>query len=185
MIRETLNQAEERMQKVVEFFRQELATLRAGRASPALVERIRVDYYGTPTPLNQLASISVPEPRLLVIQPWDKNALGDIERALLKSELGITPNNDGNVIRLTIPQLTEERRNELIRLVRKKAEEQRVAVRNIRRDANDELKKLHHEGEITEDEYHRALEDVQKLTNRYIEQIDQLLAGKETEIREE
>jgi len=184
MIREVMKDAEERMKKVIEFFRQELASIRAGRAAPALVERIRVDYYGTSTPLNQLATISAPEPRLLVIQPWDKSAMDEIERAILRSDLGIPPNNDGNVIRLVIPQLTEERRIDLVRTIRKKAEEQRVAIRNIRRDANDTLKDLENESEITEDQYHRGLDDVQDLTDQYIDQVDSILATKEEEIME-
>lgn len=184
MIRETMSDAEKRMKQVIEFFRRELATIRAGRANPALVENIRVDYYGTSTPLNQMATISAPEPRLLVIQPWDKSVLDNVERAIMKSDLGIMPNNDGNVIRLTIPQLTEERREELVRTVRKKAEEQRVAIRNIRREANELLKELEAEGEISEDRYHHALDEVQELTNEYIEEIDDLLGAKEELIRE-
>jgi ribosome recycling factor len=172
------------MKKVVEFFRQELATIRAGRATPALVNNIKVDYYGTSTPLNQMATISAPEPRLLVIQPWDKSVIEDVERAILKSDLGITPNNDGTVIRLAIPQLTEERRTELVKTISKKAEEQRVNIRNIRREANEMLRDLENDGEITEDQYHRALDDVQELTDTYIDKVDSLLAAKEEEIME-
>lgn len=184
MIRATLSDAEKQMKKVVEFFRQELATIRAGRATPALVNNIKVDYYGTSTPLNQMATISAPEPRLLVIQPWDKSVIEDVERAILKSDLGITPNNDGTVIRLAIPQLTEERRTELVKTISKKAEEQRVNIRNIRREANEMLRDLENDGEITEDQYHRALDDVQELTDTYIDKVDSLLAAKEEEIME-
>jgi ribosome recycling factor len=184
MIRDTMKDAEQRMDKVIEYFRHELAAIRAGRATPTLVERIRVDYYGTSTPLNQLATISAPEPRLLVIQPWDKSVIDEVERAILKSDLGITPNNDGNVIRLVIPQLTEERRTTLVRTVRQKAEEQRVAIRNIRRDANDSLKQLQNQGDITEDQLHRSLDDVQDLTDHYISEINEILAAKEEEIME-
>ncbi|MEW5762677.1 MAG: ribosome recycling factor [Bacillota bacterium] len=172
------------MQKTVEIVKRELASLRAGRATPALLDRIMVDYYGTPTPVNQLATISAPEPRLLVIQPWDKTVMGEIEKAILKSDLGITPSSDGNVIRLAIPQLTQERRQELVRVIRKKAEEGRVAVRNIRRDANDQLKTKQKAGEITEDELRRGQDEVQKLTDKYIKEIDNLLAAKEKEVME-
>ncbi|NLP37923.1 MAG: ribosome recycling factor [Firmicutes bacterium] len=176
--------AEERMQKAVSVLKQDLGSLRAGRATPALLDKIMVDYYGSSMPINQLANISVPEPRLLVIQPWDKNAVPEIERAILKSDLGLTPNTDGSVIRLAIPQLTEERRKELVKVCRKKAEEGRVAIRNIRRDANEELKQMEKAGEITEDEYHRAMDEVQKITDKMIENVDKVLADKEKEIME-
>jgi len=172
------------MEKTVEFFRKDLAGLRAGRASPALLDRVMVDYYGTPTPLNQLASVSAPEPRLLVVKPWDVNSIGDVEKALLKSDLGLTPANDGSVIRLTIPQLTEERRTDLVRTVRKKAEEERVAVRNIRREANEMIRDLEREKEISEDESHRALDKIQELTDRSVGEIDSILEAKEKEIME-
>ncbi len=184
MIREVLDDTEERMKKTVEFFRKDLATLRAGRATPALVEKIMVDYYGTPTPIQQLASISVPEPRLLVVQPWDKTQVAAVEKAIAKSDLGIHPQSDGNVIRLVIPQLTEERRNELVRLIRKKAEEERVVLRNLRREANDLLKEAAKEGEISEDERDRALSEVQKLTDRYVAEVDKVLKAKEKELME-
>ena len=184
MIDDILKETEERMKKTVEFFRKELASIRAGRATPALLDRITVDYYGTQTPLNQLANVSAPEPRLLVIQPYDKNAVGDIEKAIMKSDLGITPNTDGSIIRLTIPQLTEERRQQLVKLVRKKAEEERVAIRNARRDANDQLKRLEREGEIPEDDARRAQGEVQELTDKYIKEIDELLAQKERDVME-
>jgi len=184
VIREVLDDTEERMKKTVEFFRKDLATLRAGRATPALVEKIMVDYYGTPTPIQQLASISVPEPRLLVVQPWDKTQVAAVEKAIAKSDLGIHPQSDGNVIRLVIPQLTEERRNELVRLIRKKAEEERVVLRNLRREANDLLKEAAKEGEISEDERDRALSEVQKLTDRYVAEVDKVLKAKEKELME-
>lgn len=177
-----LADAEGNMKKSVEVVKRELATLRAGRAAPSLLDKVNVDYYGTPTPLNQLATVSAPEPRLLVVQPWDKNAMADVERALLKSDLGITPTNDGNVIRLAIPQLTEERRAELVKVVKKKAEEGRVAIRNIRRDVNDKLKGQQKNGDISEDELRRLQDDVQKLTDKYIKEVDQLVAAKEKEI---
>ena len=184
MVGELLKDAQKRMEGAVEAFRREVGSLRAGRATPALLDKVRVDYYGTPIPVNQLATISVPEPRQLVIQPWDKSVLPEIERAILKSDLGLTPSSDGSVIRLTLPQLTQQRRQELVRQVRKLAEESRVAVRNVRRDVNDELKRLEREGEASEDEVRRALERVQKLTDEYVRTIDQVLEAKEAEILE-
>lgn len=177
-------EAEKKMKKTVEVFIKEIGTMRAGRAVPSLLDKITVDYYGTPTPLNQLAGISAPEPRLLVIQPWDKNAIGDIEKAILKSDLGLTPVNDGNVIRLSIPQLTEERRKELVKTIRKKAEEARVAIRNIRREINDAIKSLEKEGSITEDERRIGQDNIQDITNAQIKEIDLFLENKEKEIME-
>ena len=176
--------AEERMEKVINAFQRELATLRAGRATPALLDRIEVDYYGTVTPLNQLAGVSAPESRLLVIQPWDKQSLGDIEKAILKSDLGLTPTSDGNIIRLAIPQLTEERRKELVKLVRKKAEEGKVSIRNIRRDANEEIKQLEKSSDITEDERRRAQDKIQEITDKKIVEIDEVTNAKEKEMME-
>jgi len=176
--------AESKMEKTVATLRRELATLRAGRATPALLDKITVEYYGSATPVSQLANISVPEPRLLVIQPWDKKTMAEIERAILKSDLGLTPNNDGSVIRLAIPQLTEERRRELVKVVKKKSEETRVAVRNIRRDVNEELKKSEKNGELTEDELRKLQESMQKLTDKYVEEIEKVLVTKEKEIME-
>ncbi len=176
--------AEEKMDKAIAAFHRELSTLRAGRASPSLLDRIEVDYYGVSTPLNQLAGVSAPEPRLLVVQPWDKQSMPEIEKAIMKSDLGLTPSNDGNVIRLTIPELTEERRKELVKYVRKKAEEGRVSVRNIRRDANDGIKKLEKESEISEDESRRSQDSIQELTDQKIEEIDKLLEAKEQEMME-
>ncbi len=174
----------ERMERVISAFQRELATLRAGRATPALLDRIEVDYYGTLTPLNQLAGVSAPESRLLVIQPWDKQAIGDVEKAILKSDLGLTPTNDGNVIRLAIPQLTEERRKELVKVVRKKAEECKVSIRNIRRDANEEIKQLEKSSDITEDERRRAQDNIQEITDKKIVEIDEITAAKEKEMME-
>jgi ribosome recycling factor len=175
---------EERMGKVITAFQRELATLRAGRATPALLDRIEVDYYGTLTPLNQMAGVSAPESRLLVIQPWDKQSIGDVEKAILKSDLGLTPTNDGNVIRLAIPQLTEERRKELVKVVRKKAEECKVSIRNIRRDANEEIKQLEKSSDITEDERRRAQDTIQEITDKKIVEIDEVTAAKEKEMME-
>ena len=184
MVQEIYNDIEERMEKAVAALKRDLSTLRAGRATPSLLDKITVEYYGSSMPINQLANISVPEPRLLVIQPWDKKAVSEIERAIMKSDLGLTPSSDGAVIRLAIPQLTEERRKDLVKVSKKKAEEGRVAVRNIRRDANDELKRKEKAGDITEDELHKAQDDVQKLTDKYIEEVDKVLAAKEKEIME-
>ena len=184
MIDETIADAEERMGKAVEALRRELATVRTGRANPGLVEHIRVDYYGTPTPLQQLASVAVPEARLLTIQPWDKGSLSAIEKAIQKSDLGLTPNNDGSIIRLVIPQLTEDRRRELVRVVHKKLEEGRVAVRNVRRDAHEMLRDLLREKEVSEDEERRAQEQLQKVTDRFIAEADNVGEEKEQELLE-
>nr|MBO2483518.1 ribosome recycling factor [Bacillota bacterium] len=184
MIEEVLKNAEERMKGAVAAARRDFAAIRTGRASAALLDRIVVDYYGTPTPLNQLATISAPEPRLLTVQPWDRSQIPAIEKAILQSDLGLTPNTDGAIIRIVVPQLTEERRKELVKIVRKEAEEKRVAVRNARRDANEEIKRLEKEKQISEDESRRAQEKVQELTDRYIREIDQLLEAKEKEIME-
>ncbi|MFA7565839.1 MAG: ribosome recycling factor [Alkalispirochaeta sp.] len=179
-----LKDAEDRMTKSVATLEEDLASLRTGRASAALFDKIKVEYYGTPTPLSQVAGISVPESRLVVIQPWDKALLGEIEKAIQSSELSLNPNNDGKVIRINIPPLTEERRKEIVKLARNTAEQSRVAVRNIRRDANDELKKAEKDGDLSEDDLKRAEEKVQKLTDQYVEQINEILAAKETEILE-
>jgi len=184
MIGEILDQGKARMEEVIVRTKKAFASVRTGRANPALLDRIVVNYYGTPTPLNQMASVTVPEPRMLVITPWDKSAMKDIEKAILTSDLWLVPNNDGSVIRLAMPPLTEERRKELVRLVRKDAEDHRVAVRNIRRDLNEAAKKLEKDGDISEDELRRAQEEIQKLTDRFIEQIDELLKAKEKEIME-
>lgn len=174
--------AKSRMEKTLQALRRELASLRAGRAAPSLLDKIEVEYYGTMTPLNQLSNISAPEPRLLVIQPWDKSAISAIEKALQKSELGITPTNDGDVIRISIPPLTEERRAELVRVVKKAGEEAKVSIRNIRRDANDEYKKMEKSGDLSEDEARRCQEEVQKLTDDFVKQIDEAVTSKEKDI---
>ena len=184
VIKETIADAEERMTKAIEALRRELATIRTGRANPALVEHIRVDYFGTPTPLKQLASVMVPEARLLTIQPWDKGSLGAIEKAIQKSDLGLNPSSDGAVIRLIIPQLTEDRRKELVRMVHKKVEDGRVAIRNIRRDAHEMLRDFRHEKEISEDQEFNAQEDLQKVTDRFIADADKLGEEKEKELLE-
>ncbi|MDI9442392.1 MAG: ribosome recycling factor [Firmicutes bacterium] len=184
MTDQVLQEGKVRMEEVIEATKKAFAAIRTGRANPALLDRIVVSYYGTPTPLNQMASISVPEPRLLVVTPWDKTAIKDVEKAILASDLGLVPSNDGTVIRIAIPTLTEERRKELVRVVRKDAEDYRVAVRNIRRDLNDDLKKMEKDGDISEDTLHRVLEKVQELTNDFIKQIDELLEAKEKEIME-
>ncbi len=183
MIEDLIEDAKRRMDKSIEATRNEFNSVRTGRASPALLDRIQVDYYGQKTPLKQLATINAPEPRLLTVQPFDPSSLRAIERAIQESDLGLTPSNDGKVIRLPIPQLTEERRKELVKLVRQMAEESRVAVRNVRRDGMDRLKRAEKEGEISQDE-HRSLADrVQQLTDREIKQINDMLAAKEAEIR--
>lgn len=184
MIDETLADAEQRMGKAVDALRRDLSTVRTGRASPALVEHMSVDYYGTPTPLQQLATISVPEARLLSIQPWDKASLEAIEKAIQKSDLGLNPSNDGAIIRLVIPQLTEERRRDLVRVVHKKVEDGRVAIRNVRRDAHEMLRDLQREKEISEDDEHRAQEQLQKITDRFVLQADEVGTEKEQELLE-
>lgn len=184
MIDKIAENAEEKMEKSLNLVAQELSKLRTGRASSAIVEGIKVEYYGSTLPLNQMATISIPEPRLIVIQPWDKTALGEIEKAIYKSAIGVTPNNDGNVIRLSIPPLTTERREELIKLTQKMGEEAKVAIRNIRRDANSEIKKEEKQKNISEDESFKAQERIQKITDDYIEKVDGILVKKEKEIRE-
>lgn len=184
MVDEIFEDLKERMGKSIETLKREYSRLRTGRASISLLDGIRVSYYDTPTPLNQMASLAVPEPRLIVIQPWDKTAIEDIEKAILKSELGLTPINDGKVIRISIPPLTEERRKELVKVARKMSEDNKVAIRNIRRDANEMLKDLKKEKEITEDDLYRSQEEVQKATDQFISQVDELCAAKEKEILE-
>lgn len=181
---EILNATEERMKGVIQSTRRDLAAIRTGRANPALLDRVQVEYYGTLTPLNQLATVSAPEPRQLLIQPWDKNAIKAVERAILQSDLGFTPNSDGNVIRIAIPELTEERRKEMVRLARKTAEEKRVAIRNLRREANDRVRAAQKDGELSEDEARRLEEKIQQLTDRYVGEVDSMLENKEREILE-
>lgn len=174
----------DKMDKAVEVFKNDLGTIRAGRATPTLLDKVMVDYYGTATPLNQLATISAPEARLLVVQPWDKSIIGSVEKSILKSDLGLNPSNDGSIIRLPVPQLNEERRRELVKVVNKKGEEARVAVRNVRRDANEQLKSQEKKGEITQDDLRRSQQEVQQCTDEHIKEIDNLLAVKEKEILE-
>ena len=181
---ETISTAEERMKKTLASLKDGFATLRTGRASAALFDKIRVDAYGDKSPINQVANISVPEARLIVIQPWDKGLIGEIEKAIRTSELSLNPSNDGKVIRISIPPLTEERRKELVKHAKNQAEQSRVAVRNIRRDGNEELKKLLKDSKITEDEESKTLEELQKLTDNYIGKVNQILEEKEKEIME-
>ncbi|MDD4657641.1 MAG: ribosome recycling factor [Eubacteriales bacterium] len=184
MFDEIYSDAKTRMAKAIESLKAEFNSVRAGRANPSLLDRLTVEYYGVVTPLKQMANISAPDPRTLVIQPWDKTALAEIEKTVLKSGLGLTPNNDGTLIRLSIPQLTQERRVELVKLVRKKTEEGKVAIRNIRRDANDLIKSLQKDGEISEDDERRHQEEIQKLTDQYTKLADEQLSIKEAEIME-
>ena len=184
MIKDVLQDARERMHKTVESLQNDLRGIRTGRASPALLEGVRVDYYGTPTGLNQLAGVTAPEPQLLVIRPWDRSTIGAIEKAILKSDLGLNPNNDGQVIRLIIPQLTEERRRDLSKQVAKRVEEARVSVRNIRRDAIDMLRDLEKEKVISEDDEEEGSKKVQELTDDYVKQINEVGKAKEAEILE-
>ena len=184
MINDVINDAKVHMQKAVDATKREFGAVRTGRATPALLERVTVDYYGVQTPVTQVASVTVPDPRLLVVQPWDKTLVKEVERAIMKSELGLTPSTDGAVIRLPIPTLTEERRRELVKVVRKHAEEGRVAIRNIRRDHKDKVEHLEKEGSVSEDDSRRAVDELQKLTDRYIKEIDGLLTAKEKEIME-
>ncbi|WP_422445941.1 ribosome recycling factor [Thermoanaerobacterium sp. DL9XJH110] len=172
------------MKKVLANLKAEFGAIRAGRASAALLDKVFVDYYGVPTPVNQVASINVPDPKMIVIQPWDVKMLGAIEKAILKSDLRLTPNNDGKVIRLVLPELTSERRQELVKMAKKKAEDAKVFIRNIRREYNETLKKLEKNGEISEDERTRSQEDIQKLTDRYIEEIEKAMENKEKDIME-
>ena len=172
----------ERMQKTINAYSEKLGEIRAGRANPAILNKVTVDYYGSQTPINQMAGISVPEARLIVIQPWDMSVLKEIERAILASDIGITPNNDGKVIRLNFPELNEERRKEIVKDIRKMSEEAKVAVRQIRRDGIDEFKKMQKESVITEDDLKSAEDNIQKLTDKYVDEIDQITTAKEKEI---
>ncbi len=176
------NKYEEKMIKSISVFEENLAEIRAGRANPAILNKISIDYYGTPTPINQVAGISVPEARLIVIQPWDASILKEIEKEILKSDIGINPNNDGKVIRLVFPELNEERRKEIVKDIKKMAEEARVAIRSIRRDAIDDAKAMQKNSEITEDELKSAEDNIQKLTDKYVDEIDSILEKKEKEI---
>ena len=181
-MKEVQNKLQQQMDKTIEALKFEFSTIRAGRANAQMLDKIRVDYYGTPTPINQIGSISVPEPRTLMISAWDKSAMKEIEKALRNSDLGLNPTNDGEVIRINVPALTEERRKELCKQAKKASEEFKVRIRNERRDANDKLKKLEKEGEITEDELKKAQDNVQKMTDKYIKEIEVLLETKEKDI---
>jgi ribosome recycling factor len=183
-VEESLHDAEQKMRAAVSFAQEELASIRTGRANPKLLDRLTVDYYGTNVPLNQLASFSVPEPRLLVIQPFDRSAMAAMEKAILSSDLSLTPSNDGNVIRLAFPALTEERRKELIKVAHQRAEEGRVAVRNVRRHAKETIERLEREHAISEDELRRAEGQLQRLTDQHVAEVDQILDHKENELRE-
>ena len=173
---------EERMDKTISILQENFSEIRAGRANPAILNKVKVDYYGVPTPISQVAGISVPEARLIVIQPWDMSILKEIEKAILASDIGITPNNDGKVIRLSFPELNEERRKELVKDIKKIAEESKVSIRSIRRDGIDEAKKLQKDGEMTEDDLKNAENQIQRITDKKIEEIDSVLANKEKEI---
>jgi len=183
-IETAMRDAQHKMDQALTHMKDDLAGIRTGRAAPAVLNRVTVEYYGTPVPLNQLAGVTVPEPRMLQVQPFDKGAIAAIEKAIMTSDLGITPNNDGNVIRLAFPPLTEERRKELVKQVHHRAEEGRVAVRNVRRHAKDEMEKLEHDGAISEDDLARAEKDLQKLTDRFVAEIDQIQGHKEQELME-
>ncbi|MFW5998156.1 MAG: ribosome recycling factor [Halanaerobiaceae bacterium] len=182
MMRQVEKETEKKMKEVLKSAREEFKTVRTGRARPSLVENIKADYYGTLTPIQQMAKVVAPEPRLIVIDPWDKSMIENIEKAIMKEDIGLTPSDDGEVIRINIPKLTEERRKELVKVINDKAEDARVAIRNIRRDANDKLEKMEDDGEISEDDYYRGTENIQELTDEYIDKIDKMLENKKEEI---
>ncbi|WP_223633227.1 ribosome recycling factor [Planococcus sp. 4-30] len=184
MPKSVMNDTKSKMTNAIQAFSRDLSSIRAGRATPSILDKLTIDYYGSPTPVNQVAGISIPEARLIMIQPYDKSVLGDIEKAILKSDLGLSPSNDGSVIRLAVPALTEERRKDLVKQVKKEAEEAKVVIRNIRRDANDEFKKLEKKSEITEDDLRGYTDDTQKLTDDNIAKIDEMAKSKEKEIME-
>jgi len=184
MVSDALRNIEEKMRISVEILKKELSTIRTGRATPALIEHIKVEYVGVPTPLNQIASISAPEARLLVVQPWDRNSIHDVEKAILQSDLGLNPHSDGNVIRLPIPPLSEERRQELIKIVRRKVEERRIIIRNLRREAMDELKRLEKNKDISQDEHKRTADQLQKITDSFITDAEQIGRDKEVKLLE-
>lgn len=184
MYKELVAKSEEQMKRSINFLKEELSTIRAGKANPKLVDKILVSYYGTMTPINQIANISVPEPRAIIIQPWDAGTIKDIEKAISASDLGINPSNDGKLIRLVIPQLTEERRKDILKLVKKETENSKIALRNIRRDANEEFKKMEKASELTKDDHKKAEEEMQKLTDKYIKLVDETYKEKEKEVLE-
>jgi len=183
-MQDVLDNCKKRMKKAIQSLEKEFSKLRTGRASITLLEDLKVDYYGTLTPLNQLASISTPDSRTLAIQPWDRNAFGEIEKAIMKSDLGLNPVNDGKIIRINIPPLTEERRKELVKVAKKFAEDAKIAIRNVRRDANETLKKMKNEKELTEDEMHRGQDEVQKITDSFVQKVEEVFSKKEKEIME-
>ena len=184
MTNDVIKSAEDKLNKTLDALKKDYGTLRAGRAAPSLLDKVTVDYYGSATPVNQIANVTIPEPRMIMIKPYDKSSLKDIEKAIQKSDLGLTPNNDGTAIRLTIPQPTQERRKELVKIVSKKAEDAKVAMRNIRRDANESIKKLEKSKEITEDDRKEAQDKIQKLLDKYIKLVDSVRAAKEKEVME-
>ena len=184
MTKDIINAAEEKFKKSLDGLKKEYASLRAGRATPSLLDKVMVDYYGSPTPVNQMANVSVPEPRMIMIKPYDPKSLKDIEKAMQKSDLGITPNSDGTAIRLAIPQPTQERRKELVKVVSKKSEDVKVAMRNIRRDSNEAVKKMEKNKEITEDDRKEGQEKIQKLLDKYIKLVDDTKSAKEKEVME-
>ncbi len=184
MTKQIIKDAEERMKKSVEVFRHELAGMKAGRATPAMLDKLRVEAYGSPVPINNVANIEVPDSRTIVIKPWDRAMLKALEKAILTSDLGLNPNNDGIMIRLNIPPMTEDRRKELVKVIHKRTEDERVTIRNIRRDANDQVKKAEKEKSISEDESKRAQDEIQKLTDKYVKEADQLMSAKEKEVME-
>ncbi|MDD4048980.1 MAG: ribosome recycling factor [Clostridia bacterium] len=184
MLKDIIFETEEKMKKTIEAMKKELSTMRVGRANPSILEKIQVEYYGTMTPVNQVANISVPEPRLIIVQPWDKTLVAQVEKAILKSDLGLNPSNDGSIIRIAIPQLTQERRLELVKVAKKKAEDTRVNIRNIRRDANDNIEVIEKDKIVSEDDAKKGQDDIQKLTDKYIKELDGVLNIKEKEIME-
>lgn len=182
MIKEIIHNAEEKMNKTISVLKKELSSMKAGRANPTILDRVEVEYYGSMVPISQVGNVSAPEPRIILIQPWEKNSIKNIEKAILKSDLGLTPSNDGSVIRLVIPELTEETRKNLVKTVKKTGEEARVAVRSIRRDSNDKIKALKKNSEISEDDMKKAEDDIQKKTDNFIKEIDKIVENKEKEI---
>ncbi|ABK60857.1 MULTISPECIES: ribosome recycling factor [Clostridium] len=182
MIKDILNKSEEKMLKSISVLKKDLGSMKAGKANPAMLDRVNVEYYGSETPINQLANVSSPEPRVLLIQPWDKNSLKDIEKAILQSDLGLNPSNDGSVIRLIIPELTEETRKDIVKKVKKIGEESKIAIRSIRREGNDKIKNLKKNNDITEDEAKEGESSVQKITDKYITEIDNIVSAKEKEV---
>jgi ribosome recycling factor len=184
MLKDIVNDGEGKMKKTLELLKLDLTTVRAGRANPSILDKVQADYYGTMTPINQMANISAPEPRMMVLQPWDKSAIAFIEKAILKSDLGLNPSNDGSVIRIVVPQLTEERRAELVKVVKKKAEDARVSIRNIRRNINDQIKDEEKKKACSENDAKKSQEDIQKITDKYIKEVDKVFENKEKDIME-